>query len=179
MAKMIPSDFDDSTTSAAERKLFELLKHDPETAEWTVLHSLGLARRGRKPFGEIDFVVVIVGAGVFCLEVKGGGVSCHDGVWRTVNRNGSIGTLKRSPFAQARDGMYALRDAVINRAPVGFPNIIVFGYAVVMPDVSFTAKSPEWESWQIIDRDTLRKPVSSAIKHLAIAQQKLLNIPTD
>ena len=55
---MIPIDFDDSTTSAAERKLFELLKHDPETAEWTVLHSLGLARRGRKPFGEIDFVVL-------------------------------------------------------------------------------------------------------------------------
>ena len=72
MAKMIPSEFDEATVSAAERRFFELIKHDPDTADWTALHSLGLARRGRKPFGEIDFVVIIPAAGVFCLEVKGG-----------------------------------------------------------------------------------------------------------
>ena len=31
MAKMIPSEFDGATASAAERRFFELLKHDPET----------------------------------------------------------------------------------------------------------------------------------------------------
>ena len=84
MAKMIPIEFDAAISSAAERRLFELLKNDPGTEGWTVLHSLGLARRGKKPFGEIDFVVVIPGSGIVCLEVKGGGVSCHDGVWQTV-----------------------------------------------------------------------------------------------
>jgi hypothetical protein len=176
MAKMIPSEFDGATASAAERRFFELLKHDPETADWTVLHSLGLARRGKKPFGEIDFVVAIPGAGVVCLEVKGGGVSCHGGVWQTVNRFGDVEALKRSPFAQAREGMFALRDTVLNRAPVGFPSGIVFGYAVVMPDVLFTAKSSEWEAHQIIDQDTLRRPVSAAVKRLALEQRKLLNI---
>ena len=87
-------------------------------------------------------MVLIPSAGVFCLEIKGGGVSCHNGVWQTVNRQGSVGILKRSPFAQARDGMFALRDAVLQRAPVGFPHNLVFGYAVVMPDVCFTAQSP-------------------------------------
>jgi hypothetical protein len=172
---MIPTEVDENTASAAERRVFELLKYDPDTAEWTVLHSLGLSRRGTKPFGEIDFVVLLPSAGMFCLEVKGGGVSCHEGVWRTVNRQGSIATLKRSPFAQARDGMFALRDAILQRAPVGFPYDLVFGYAVVMPDVSFTAESPEWEKWQVIDRDGLRRPISQAIRALANEQRKLLN----
>jgi hypothetical protein len=176
MAKMIPGDIYEGTTSAAERRFFGLLKHDPNTAEWTVLHSLGLARRGKKPFGEIDFVVLMPGSGVFCLEVKGGGVSCQGGVWQTVNRFGSVESLKRSPFAQAREGMFALRDAVLNRAPVGFPSGVVFGYAVVMPDVPFIARSPEWDAHQVIDRDTLRKPVSAAIKRLALEQRRLLNI---
>lgn len=177
MAKMIPSEFDEATVSAAERRFFDLLKHDPDAADWTVLHSLGLARRGKKPFGEIDFVIIIPGAGVFCLEVKGGGVSCHDGVWQTVDRHGSVHALKRSPFAQAREGMFAMRDAVLNRAPVGFPGGIVFGYAVVLPDVPFTARSPEWEPHQIIDREALRKPVSTAVRRLAMEQRKLLNTP--
>lgn len=177
MAKMIPSEVDEATASTAERRFFDLIKHDPDTAGWTVLHSLGLARRGRKPFGEIDFVAMIPGAGVFCLEVKGGGVSCHSGVWQTVDRHGSVHALKRSPFAQAREGMFALRDAVLNRAPLGFPSGIVFGYAVVMPDVPFTAQSPEWEPHQTIDRDALRKSVSTAVKRLALEQRRLLNVP--
>lgn len=177
MAKMIPSEFDEATVSAAERRFFDLLKHDPDAADWTVLHSLGLARRGKKPFGEIDFVVIIPGGGVFCLEVKGGGVSCHNGVWQTIDRHGSVHALKRSPFAQAREGMFAMRDAVLNRAPVGFPDGIVFGYAVVLPDVTFTVRSPEWEPHQVIDRESLRKPVSNAVRRLAMEQRKLLNTP--
>lgn len=174
---MIPSEFDEATVSAAERRFFDLLKHDPDTADWTVLHSLGLARRGKRPFGEIDFVVIIPGFGVFCLEVKGGGVSCHNGVWQTIDRHGSVHALKRSPFAQAREGMFAMRDAVLNRAPVGFPGGIVFGYAVVLPDVPFTARSPEWEPHQVIDRESLRKPVSNAVRRLAMEQRKLFNAP--
>ena len=175
---MIPGEFDSATASAAERRLFGLLKHDPDTAGWTVLHSLGLSRRGKKPFGEIDFVILIPEAGVFCLEVKGGGVSCRDGIWYTENRTGTVAELKRSPFAQARDGMFALRDAVLNRATVGFPSGIVFGYAVVMPDVLFSAMSPEWEAHQILDRDALRRPISTSLRRLASEQRRLLNIPT-
>ena len=137
---MLPGQFDLSTVSSAERKIFDLLKNDPGTSDWTVIHSLGLARRGRKPYGEIDFVLLIPGAGVFCVEVKGGDVACQDGEWTTMNRTGQIAKLKRSPFLQAREGMFALRDSVLNRAPVGFPSSLVFGYAVVFPDVDFQVK---------------------------------------
>ena len=176
MAKMIPDTFYEGTASSAEQKLFKLMRYDPNAVQWTVLHSLGLARRSCKPFGEIDFIVMIPGAGVFCLEVKGGGVSCLDGVWKTVNRYGAVNLLKRSPFAQALDGMFALRDAVLNRAPLGFPTRLVFGYAVVMPDISFTAKSPEWESWQTIDRDALQKPISVAVERLVCEQRQILGV---
>jgi len=48
--------------------------------DWTVLHTLGIARRATGPYGEIDFVVIIPGEGVICLEVKGGRLSCEAGV---------------------------------------------------------------------------------------------------
>ena len=44
-----------------------LLENDPATTDWTVLHSLGIARRPTGPYGEIDFVAIIPGEGVICL----------------------------------------------------------------------------------------------------------------
>src|SRR4051794_24955958 len=123
MARMIPTAFAETTVSAAERKLFQLLKNDPGTTDWIALHSLGLSRRGKKPYGEIDFVVLIPGGGVICLEVKGGRVACRDGEWQTTDRYDRTERLRRSPFLQARESMFALRDAVLNRAPVGFPAV--------------------------------------------------------
>jgi hypothetical protein len=80
---MFPSVIDASTVSNQERRVFSLLEADPDTSDWYVLHSLGLSKRGRKPYGEIDFVVLLPGEGIFCLEVKGGRVACENGTWRT------------------------------------------------------------------------------------------------
>lgn len=173
MAKMIPAQFDASTVSTAERRLFDLLKNDPDTKDWVVLHSLGLSRRGKKPYGEIDFVVLIPATGILCLEVKGGGISCQNGQWITTNRFGQTEALNRSPFLQAREGMFALRESIQNRAPAGFPDDLLFGYAVVMPDVSFSIHSPEWEPWQAVDHDTLKKPISGVLKRVAAEARKL------
>ena len=106
---MIPPQYDVSTVSAAERRVFDLLKNDPDTIAWTVIHSLGLTRRGRKPYGEIDFVVLIPENGILCLEIKGGRVACKDGVWTTTNREGKSFEMSRSPFMQAMEGMQSLR----------------------------------------------------------------------
>jgi hypothetical protein len=173
MARMVPAAFDESTVSAAERKLFELLKHDPATSEWIVLHSLGLSRRRNKPYGEIDFVVLIPRCGVFCLEVKGGRIACRDGEWETTDRYGQTERLRRSPFLQGRECMFAVRDSVLNRAPLGFPAGVVYGYAVVMPDISFRERSTEWEPWQAIDRDALARSIAIPLLKLAAEQRKL------
>ena len=170
---MFPAAIDEATISAAERRVFRLLRNDPATDDWIVLHSLGLARRGAKPYGEVDFVVVIPRRGVFCLEVKGGRVACQDGEWETTDRYGRTERLRRSPFMQARDCTFAVRDAVLNRAPLGFPANIVYGYAVVVPDVSFDEPSPEWEPWQVIDRGALTTSIAASLLRLASGYRKL------
>ena len=43
MARMIPRWIDDEAP-ASERRVFEKLERDPAAGNWTVLHSLGLAR---------------------------------------------------------------------------------------------------------------------------------------
>src|SRR5215212_3210083 len=133
---MIPSYYDERTRSNAERRVFDLLKTDPDTDTWVVLHSLGLTARAGKPYGEIDFVVLVPGTGIVCLEVKGGRVSSSEGVWYTSDRYGQRSQLKRSPFMQAREGMFALREALLkhfgNNHPVSRCPI---GYAVIFADV--------------------------------------------
>jgi hypothetical protein len=172
MSRMLPACYDQSTVSAAERRVFDLLKNDPATQGWVVIHSLGLARRGKKPYGEIDFVVLVPENGIFCLEVKGGGVACNNGEWTTLNRQGKVERLKRSPFLQAREGMFALRDSLHRRAAVDFPRDLLYGYAVVMPDVLFDVSSPEWEPWQAIDRAAMRQALSTALLRLAHEQRR-------
>lgn len=175
---MIPSYFDSSTVSTAEKHIFELFKTDPLTKDWLIFHSLGLSKRiseGRQklPYGEIDFVVCIPFKGIVCIEVKGGGVRCENGCWTTTNRFGMQDKLNRSPFLQSREGMFTLRESILTRAPKGFPNDILFCYAVIFPDISFTVKSTEWEPYQVIDNETLKHPISNAILNLIKEQRKL------
>ncbi|MDE0074842.1 MAG: ATP-binding domain-containing protein [Gammaproteobacteria bacterium] len=129
-----------------------------------MLHSLGLARRGEKPFGEIDFVALIPGSGVVCLEVKGGGVRCQDGMWYTRDRYGREHRLSRSPIAQVRDAVFGLRSAVRQQ----FGNwselaSLLYSSAVVLPDVSRFPDSPDHDSEEVIDVDALREPISRSI----------------
>ena len=169
MAKMIPAYIVDDKTSLAERKIFTQLKDDPNTEGWTVLHSLELARRGKKkPYGEIDFVVIIPKEGIICLEIKGGGISRENGQWKTTNRHGQEFFLKKSPFAQAKDSMYALRDSIIkcfgknsreSQCPIG--------YMVVFPDADCPPLAPEFERSDVIDFSDLRdRPISSSIMNI-------------
>ncbi len=173
MAKMIPPLFDSSTVSSAERRVFELLKNDPGTASWIVLHSLGLRRRAAKPYGEIDFVVLVPEAGLVCLEVKGGRITCSDGIWYTTNRYGQRHQMKRSPFMQAREGMFALRDELLKHFGAEHPaGRCVTGYAAVFPDVPTPPRTPEFEAWEAIDSDALRAPISRSLRSLLNSQRK-------
>lgn len=87
MATMIPPVVAPETP-ASERRVFEALKNASGSSTWIVLHSLGFSSAWTGEFGEIDFVVIIPGLGIICIEVKGGEVSHKDGVWST-RRHGS------------------------------------------------------------------------------------------
>ena len=177
MSKMIPAQYDASTVSAAERRVFDLLRNDPDTDGWIVLHSLGLVRRGRKPYGEIDFVVLIPRGGIFCLEIKGGRVACKDGVWTTTNRDGKTFEMNRSPFMQAMEGMQAVRKAVEKKFGHGHAaTTVIFGRGVILPDVQMPIEPFEWEKWEGIDQDDLRQPISVVLRHMALEQRKKFGI---
>ena len=161
---MIPAHIVDDKTSLAERKIFDLLKEDLGTKGWTILHSLELARRGeRKPYGEIDFVAIIPKEGIVCLEIKGGGISCEDGKWKTTNRDGEESVLKKSPFAQSKDSMYALRYAIREHFGEGSrESQCPTGSMVVFPDTGCPPLTPEFERSDIIDSEDLRNRLISS-----------------
>ena len=167
MSRMIPARIDDSVVSSAERRVFDLLDSDPDTSGWTVLHSLGLARRRTGPYGEIDFVVIMPGEGMLCLEIKGGRVSCENGVWRTMDRHGNVAALRKSPFMQARESMFALRNSIMKHFGQGSPESnCPIGFAVVLPDVVCPPATPEFERSDVIDTDDLRRPISTSINRI-------------
>ena len=151
MAKMIPSHWHDGTPRS-EQRVFNVLKHDPLTSDWVVLHSLNLKQSGRQPYGEVDFVVLIPGEGLVCLEIKGGRVACNDGTWTTTDASGATFPLKRSPFAQAREGMYEVRrflENVLARTPEFLA--VPFGCSVVFTDVEAPPTEIGIEPWEVID----------------------------
>ena len=152
----------------AEQRIFSLLEKDPATEDWTVLHSLGLARKANGPYGEIDFVTIIPAEGIICLEVKGGRVSCDAGIWRTIDRHGNNVMLKKSPFLQVRAAMFALRDAIKRYFGEGTAEAqCPIGCAVVFPDVICPPLTPEFERSDAIDSDDLRNPISKSVMRVA------------
>ena len=164
---MIPAQIDETVVSTAERRIFELFDTDPHTSDWTVLHSLGLARRRTGPYGEIDFVVIIPHEGIVCLEVKGGRVSCENGVWRTMDRHGNVAALKKSPFAQAKESMFALRDSIIDHfEPASPESNCPITFAVVFADVGCPPSTPEFERSDVIDAQDLRGPISASVSRV-------------
>src|SRR5262249_14250929 len=84
------------------------------------------------------------------------------------NRYGEQNASPRSPFAQVSDAMHSLRKEVQRVLGKDHPTgHVLFGYGVMFPHVSFAAEDPEWEGWQIYDRDSARLPVSSYLRELA------------
>ena len=124
----------------------------PDQTGWFAMHSLNLPRHEYKRFGEIDFV--ICGPyGLFVIEVKGGGVSCHDGIWETTNRYGETEGLRESPFKQAEGALHGLR----GKLPSSLSNVFVVGYGVVMPNVERLPDSAEWDRAVLADGRDFRQ----------------------
>jgi Nuclease-related domain/UvrD-like helicase C-terminal domain len=152
--RMIPNQPLD-TQSRAELRIFDQLRASLPGANqsgWFALHSLNLPQHEYKRFGEIDFVVCGPD-GLFVLEVKGGGVSCQDGVWETQGRDGKVKRLQESPFKQAESALHALR----RRLPTSAAEALVIGYGVVMPDVQSLPVGAEWDRAILADARDCRQ----------------------
>ena len=130
--------------SRAEARFYEACR-DQLAGEIVVVHSAGWIyrdERGRVREGEADFTILIPQAGIFAVEVKGGGVS-HDaqsGNWFSVDRHGDRHRIK-DPFRQASNERHALLDQVTGHAiwKQWKGKRLTLGHGVVFPDINDSA----------------------------------------
>lgn len=176
MATMIPAVLSDDTRSDAERDLFHQFKTAPNTSDWVVLHSLNLTARNKKPYGEIDFVLLVPGGGIFAIEVKGGGIRCENGSWSSIDRLGQRHSLNRSPFKQAQEGMWQLRAHLASALGVAAVDKLVFGSAAIFPDTDFTIESIEWAAYEVLDRRKCTMDLILGLKAMMAGHARRLNM---
>ncbi|KUI22824.1 nuclease [Mycobacterium sp. GA-1285] len=121
---------------------------------------------------EVDFVVAIEGAGIVCLEVKGGEV-WHDGEsWRQ-KRGGREYTIE--PVRQAREACYALRD-YIEKDPRWTQGRLRWDHVVVLPNTELPDDFAlsDCPRWKVIDRNDL-KDIDGKLRYVLVSQE--LNRP--
>lgn len=145
-----------------ELALFNALSTTPETDAWIVLHSLAIASHVRQVEGEADFVVIVPDHGIVVVEVKSHSLieRLDDGRWKL----GNHAPTSRSPFQQASEAMYSIRDYLSARG-VALRSIPVLS-AVWFTHVrarTMLPRSPEWHDWQILDSEDLRAGAPSAV----------------
>jgi hypothetical protein len=150
----------------AERKVFRALVEQLGDHDVVVV---GQRVTDHQKDHEIDFVVAIEGAGIICLEVKGGEV-WHDGSrWLQSSRSGHVKTV--DPIRQVRQARYALRDFVESdpRWTQARPR---WNHMVVFPNSDFPQgfALPECPRWMVIDRAEIGQ-LGTRIRAVALDQK--------
>jgi len=122
---------------------------------------------------EIDFVVAIEGAGIVCVEVKGGEVTHNGQDWLQHLHSGQIKTI--DPVRQVRQARYALRD-FIEKDPRWTQGRVRWNHIVVLPNSQFSQgfALAECPRWMVVDRDDFGDVVAR-IRDVAHSQKQ--NLP--
>lgn len=134
------ADIETTTTSNAERRVARLLQAVDGPHGAVAFHSVKLRSHEIKQQGEADFVVLWDGV-IILIEVKGGGVRKHDGIWYSIDRHGDWKKLRESPMAQAQSAMYALRHILQEEGVGWFPSEAV----AFTPDIDAPPPAVEWK----------------------------------
>ena len=146
--RMVPSAPYD-TGSQAEKLIFDRLRRAFDD-RYVAYHSLKPTRHPFKRFPEIDFVICC-SEGLYVLEVKGGRIACHDGVWQYQDRNGRTDRSQESPFRQAETGLHGLMQDLRAHLPDALARLIT-GYGVVFPDCEWRTHGAEWDAAMLADK---------------------------
>jgi hypothetical protein len=109
----------------------ELLRSVQWGESAVALHSLNLAEMEYKRWGEIDFVLV-GRPGILVIEVTGGDVSCHGGIWRYEDGRGRVVKRHESPLAQCKDAYFSLMEKYLKMRFGHVFDDIVTGFCVIL-----------------------------------------------
>ena len=153
MAKMIPESVSQDIKSQAEKNIFRWFQEAPNTEGWVILHSMGIATHKRVMHGEIDFLVLAPGLGMFALEVKGGRVKRKLGKWYFINKYGKMDEKIRGPFDQAWEGIYSVRNSIESKIDTRHKYLknMIFGIGVMFPDIEYSSVGVDEAPWQVFD----------------------------
>jgi hypothetical protein len=143
MAVMQPSLPPDEIEHDSERIVYLALR-DQLSKDYVVLHSypwLRPDRDGHLREGEADFVVLHQLKGLLVLEVKGGELRYHKGVWQ---RKKSFGFEPiTDPFKQARKSMHYLVERIEKQTSGDLQaSDFSYGHAVVFPHDNYMGEAP-------------------------------------
>jgi len=157
-----------TATSDAERRLARLLRDVAGDDDAVAFHSVKLRSHEYKQQAEADFILLWRGI-VVVVEVKGGGVRKHNGVWYSVDRRGDWHRLPSSPMEQARSAAFALRTILKEEGVAWFAHEAV----VVTPDIESPQNSVEWPPthWWAKEEMTVAG-LSAALNTVAKAARK-------
>lgn len=151
--------------NGAERKVYRTLRKQLQSNDRVIP---GQRVTDHLKDHEIDFVVAIEGAGIVCLEVKGGNVR-HDGKTWWQWRGGREHRI--DPVRQVREACYALREFVEQddcwkQGRLRWDHMVVFPHAEIGEDFAL----PDCPRWKVIDRNDLLTLVDK-LRHVLIRQE--------
>ena len=146
--RMVPASPHD-TGSQAEKLIFERLRTAFDD-RYAAFHSLRPTRHPHKRFPEIDFVICGP-EGLYVIEVKGGSIACHEGVWRYRDRYGRSTLSHESPFRQAETALHGLKDDLRANLPADVLDRLTIGYGVVFPACDWSSDGAEWDPEMLAD----------------------------
>jgi hypothetical protein len=152
-------------TNGSERKVWQALTEQLEAEDLVII---GQRVTDHLKDHEIDFIVAIEGAGIVCVEVKGGEV-WHDGTHWWQKRRGK--EVKIEPVRQVREACYALRNFV-ERDPRWTRGRLRWDHIVVLPntDVPEDFALPECPRWKVVDRSQL-PTLARRLRHMLVYQE--------
>ena len=115
MATIFPQKEDLTGLPYSELRVYELLEKLPST--YYVFHSVQWVKKNNKwasTWKENDFLILNKSLGGLVLEIKGGDIECHGGVFHQINTaTKELSILdpdkRNDPLSQAIDGVYHYR----------------------------------------------------------------------
>ncbi|NBT27282.1 MAG: DUF2075 domain-containing protein, partial [Actinobacteria bacterium] len=166
--RMLPPRMFTGTQSRAERELFKKFAMPDCLANATCLHSVGLPEHPRHS-GEIDFLIISP-SGILAIEVKGGHVSCRDGIWEWRGTSGMTTTSSKSPYVQASEASSALYKKLKDLVGNELMDRVVVGHGVFFPDIDqvnlASVETPAARSITIDDGTVRRRTLGGALDDL-------------
>lgn len=169
---LIPDNID-NFDSVGERLLYLKFKKDGSAKSYFVLHSLFTYYHLKNISGELDFLVLAPGHGIFAIEVKHGKVWRTNGKWYFENKHGIVTKKNKSPFSQVDGTINSIRTFLLNKVENNKKeherfSKILFGTGVAFTGMNeFVDFGTEGFPWQIFTRSSLNLPVGYYIESLS------------